>query len=665
MRLLYGFLLFFMLFHLLDEKANSQNTPDIFGGIEIFDKFGTLTLEELQIEADHHYPYEFILKESSIRMVEEGRSLVATIDYLIRIKVYSDDPIHRAEASLVGIPYYFADGVERIQHIEGITYQPDGRVSILQQNQLRSVDLNRRYRMIEFEMPDVEQGSVIEYKYRLERRYIEELPNFYFSERVPTRKATLNFKNSNLIRFNTIKENTDFDIQYVEQRVDTSNVPLIFTYRRPDPILLQRWTADNIPAIDSESYVSSVDDVRGQLKFQISEFGIPRQPLENSWEFVTAQILRNNNPYEFINYFPHLKELGSQISENLSGLTETQDSIFTYVNSSVQFNGQSSIFAERGLNHVLNGEPANQAEINLTLLALLRGAGIDAYPMYFSGREFGRINRDFPSLFQFNRVLIASEIDGITQFMDASFSNSLPGLITIDSNNGHGMVVREDHHEWIAIEPHLSRFKLDIKLHATLSDRGDLYGTISATTYGYPSRIIRGNLLSTRGFDQIISETFFDVYTDVVLNNSFVEVDSENPDKIQIKSDFSISNYSVTFSDGIEFRPMIVGYLFNNPFESEERRIPITLDGPESINIQYNIELPRGYSFDVSGDTRSTTLSNASLFEEYFMEGNRLEYSFDIEITKKEFPAKDYVELRKIYNRWVQLSNESWLIGNK
>ena len=664
MRLLHGFLLFFIGFHLQAEEANSQNGLEILDEIEIFDKFGTLTSQDLLIEADHNYPYEFILKESSIRMVEEGRSLIATIDYLIRIKVYSDDPIHRAEASLVGIPFYFADGIERVYHIEGITYQPDGRVSILQQNQLRSVDLNSRYRIIEFELPDVEQGSVLEYKYRLERRYIEELPNFYFSERVPTRKARLNFQNSNLVRYNIIEENTDFDVQFVEQRVDTSNVPLIFTYRRPEPILFQRWSAEKIPAIDSESYVSSIDDVRGQLKFQVSEFGIPRQPLENSWEFVTAQILRNNNPYEFISFFPHLMELGSQISENLSGLTEAQDSVFAYINRKAQFNGQSAVFAERGLNHVLEGEPANQAEINMTLLALLRGAGIDAYPMYISGREFGRINRDFPSLFQFNRVLIASEIDGIIQLMDASYSNSLPGLITIDSNNGDGMVVRQDHHEWIAVEPDLSRFMLDIELNASLSDRGDLSGTISATTYGYPSRTIRGDLQSGRAFDRIIAETFFDVYTDVVLTNSNVEVDSENPDKILIKSDFSISNYSTTFSDGIEFRPMVVGYLFNNPFESEQRRIPITLDGPEFINIQYNIELPPGYSFEVTGDTRSTSLPNASLYEEYFLDGNLLEYSFDIEISRKEFSAEDYAELRKIYNRWVQLSNEAWLIDN-
>ncbi len=664
MRLLYGFLLFFMAFHLLVEKAYSQNEPDILDGIEIFDKFGTLTLQDLQIEAEHNYPYEFILKESTVRMVEEGRSLIAYIDYLIRIKVYSDDPIDQAEASLVGIPFYFADGIERIQHVEGMTYHPDGRVSILLQNQLRTVDLNRRYRMIEFEMPDVEQGSVIEYKYRLERRYIEELPNFYFSERVPTRKAGLNFQNSNLIRYNIIEENADFDIRYSEQRVDTSNVPLIFTYRRPDPILLQRWTAENIPPVDSDSYVSSVDDVRGQLRFQISEFGIPRQPLENSWEFVTAQILRNNNPYEFIDFFPHLKEIGNRISEHFGDLEEAQDSIFTYVNSRVQFNGQGAVFAERGLNHVLEGEPANQAEINLTLLALLRGAGIDAFPIYISGREFGRINRDFPSLFQFNRVLVVSEMEGNNQFMDASYRNSLPGLITIDSNNGDGMVVREDHHEWIALEPHLSRFILEIQMDAVLSDRGDLFGTITATASGYPSRSIRESLMSGTPHDRIIADTFFDIYSDIVLSGSSIEVNSENPDNIQIKSDFSISNYSVTFSDGIEFRPMIVGYLFNNPFESELRRSPITLDAPESIKIQYNVEFPRGYSFDVSGETRSTSLDSASLYEEYYLDGNQIEYSFDIEITKKEFPAEDYMELRKIYNRWVELSNETWLIGN-
>jgi hypothetical protein len=71
----------------------------------------------------------------------------------------------------------------------------------------------------------------------------------------------------------------------------------VFTYQRPDPVYVQKWSAEDIPAVDAATYISSIDDIRAKMKFQLSEFGMPRQTLENSWDYVAAQIFRNNNPY--------------------------------------------------------------------------------------------------------------------------------------------------------------------------------------------------------------------------------------------------------------------------------------------------------------------------------------------------------------------------------
>ena len=155
----------------------------------------------------------------------------------------------------------------------------------------------------------------------------------------------------------------DFELQYEEHRVDTSNVPLLFTLPRPDPVYIQEWEAEDIPAVDVSSYISSIDDIRAQIKFQISEFGIPRQPLENSWEFVAAQLLRNRNPYEKIEPYDTLEQMGGEIASSLNSLTTAQDSIYQVVNSSAQFNGVNSVFADGSLTHVLEGEPASQAEL--------------------------------------------------------------------------------------------------------------------------------------------------------------------------------------------------------------------------------------------------------------------------------------------------------------
>lgn len=664
MRLSLFFAVFYILAVLPLQWASAQQDDGILRDIYIFEQFGDVSAEDLQKTADHQYPYEFLTKKSSIETIETDRGIVASIDYLVRIKVYSSEPIEIAQASLVGIPYYFADGIEKIENIEGITHHIDGTKTPLNLQNLRTADLNSRYRILEFEMPNAGAGDILEYKYTLERRYIEELPDFHISHRVPTENVELYFKNSDFIRYDAVSQNVDFSIEYEEHRVDTSSIPLVFTYNRPDPVFIQTWKAEQIDAVDASNYISSIDDVRSKLQFQISEFGLPRQPLENSWEFVTAQILRNDNPYHSIELAPSILEEGREIASLYTSKEEVQDSVFARVNSSVQFSGQTAIFADRGLQHVLSEEPSNQAEINLALLGMLRGAGIDAAPLYLSGRNFGRINPDFPSLFQFNSMMVVSEINEKTYFMDASFPHSIPNLIPVNLYNGRGMAISDSTHTWLEISPEKSTFKLDITIRGQLLENGDLTGTIQAESFGYPSQQIRQKQATGLPNRDIVMDTFFDIYPNMEFEESNITIDPNDNNQVEIEAGFRIPDYAITFSEGIEFRPMVVGYLFDNPFQSTERRVPVTLDAPELLSIKYSIELPSGYTIDVSGETRSTGLDGAFLFEEYITEGNRLEYAYDIEINRKEFPADVYSQLRRIYERWVNLSNNTWFIEN-
>lgn len=649
---------------LFSEGALAQQERQVLEDLKIFEQFGTIPDSLFHKESDHSYPFEVLNKKATIQILEMDRGITAVIDYLVRIKVYSGDPLEITEASLVGIPFYFAEGIERVTNLEGITHHLEGGQTRLNTENIRTVDLNSRYKVLEFEMPDAQQGDVIEYKYTLERRYIEELPDFYLGHRVPTESVELYFKNSDFIRYDAVSQNNDFEISYQEHRVDTSSVPFVFTYTRPNPVYVQSWKADDIPAVDASSYISSIDDIRSKIKFQISEFGLPRQPLENSWEFVAAQILRNDNPFDAIEEVPDIIQAGREMKDSFGDDVALQDSIFQKVNSSSQFNGQTAIFSDGGLEQVLEGVPSNQAEINLTLLAMLRGAGINAYPMYLSGRDFGRINLEFPSLFQFNSMLVMSDIGGDQYFMDASFPHSIPNLIPVKLYSERGMVLSDSTYFWQEISPQKSTFSFNIRLDAALENDGSLNGTLTAETFGYPSQQIRQKLSNGEPARSVTAETFFDVYPDVNFEQFSVIVDSTNRDRVQFEAQFSIKDYAVTFSEGIEFRPMVVGYLFNNPFEPTERRVPVTLDASEKLSINYSISLPDGYTTDISGETRSTSLTGASLFEEYLSENNRIEYSFDIKITRKEFPAEAYSQLRRIYERWVQLSNNTWFIEN-
>lgn len=628
----------------------------------LFDDFGKLPAEYLELETDHHYPYEYLSKQASIRFVEDSRGIKAVIDHLVRIKIYTDSPLEIADASLIGIPIYEADELEQILNLAGVTYLPDGTAIHLEEENVSRSELNTRYNILEFEMPGAQQGAVLEYKYTIHRRYIEELPDFYFAHQVPTRKASVTLQNERFLRYDAVTQHNDFDVQYHHEKIDTSAVPLVFSYSRPEPILVEKWEAENIPPVEHTTYVSAVDDIRGKIKFMISEFGIPRQPLDNSWELVAAQIRRNASPEDVIASHSDLLEKGKKIATHFDNAVEAQDSIFQLVNETARFNEMNAVFTDNGLGHVLDAEPANQAEINMAMLALLRGADIESYPLYISGRDFGQINQSFPSVYQFNRMLVYSLIDEEEHIMDASFRFSEPGLIPIESFNEKGFLLRENSFEWIDIKPEKSIFALDIFLDLQLSATGDLSGTLRSDTKGYPAQQILSESNAGGNESEIAVSMFLDMYADAEISRAEITFGGGVHREANVEIDFRIENYAASFSDGLEFRPMVVGYLFQNPFESTQRRVPITLDAPEKLRIDYNLSLPDGFGTEDSGDSMQTSLPGAELNEHYSAAGNQLKYSFEILISRKEFPAEMYTQLRRIYERWVSLSNGTWFI---
>ncbi len=628
--------------------------------------FGDIPDSLFHRQPDHDYPFEYLLNRVETRFTTRADRVVAILEYHYRVKVFSDDPNLMAEAALVGIPYYFADDLEEIIQIEGATYQPDGTVTELDEEEIRTADLNSRYKIKEFIMPDIQKGSIFEYRYVVHRRYIEELPDFYFSNRVPTRLAHASIRNENYLRYEAVGSNLEFDVFYREVNTDTSSIPLVFSFRRPEPVSEEHWFASDIPAVDNEAYISSINDLRGQLNFQLSEFGHPRQPLINSWEIVAAQLRRGHeNPYRLVEEMEELRGLGRELAAGKSDKKEILSTIFTHVNQRKMFNEIPGAFPDSPPETVLDGEPAGQASINLVLLAMLRGAELEAKPLYISGRNFGRINKEFPSIYQFNQMLVAVAIDeGDEGFilMDASFSNSRPGLIPVNSYNEKGFVFKEAGFEWIDMQPEYSRFDIDVDITADLSREGDLSGTIRVLTSGYPVHEIREDLSGQSDARNIIRDAFFDTYADIHIDNAEIREQEPGEFPLSLTADFTIPGYAISFREGLQFRPMVVGYLQRNPFDESERQAPVTLDAPEIIHVRYDIRLPSGFMVESTQGGNTTRMRGAELVEQYDISDNTLKYVFDININRREFPSDEYRELRRVYDRWVFLSNDEWYI---
>jgi hypothetical protein len=146
---------------LIPEVKSQFLEPDQFPDMAIF---GEIPDSLFHLEVTHNYPYEYLLNRVETRFTELGGRISAILDYHYRIRVLSDDPQYLAEAALVGIPYYYHDNIEEITQVQALTIQPDGEVTELDEDEISTAELNSRYRIKEFLMPSVQQGSILDYR---------------------------------------------------------------------------------------------------------------------------------------------------------------------------------------------------------------------------------------------------------------------------------------------------------------------------------------------------------------------------------------------------------------------------------------------------------------------------------------------------------------------
>lgn len=129
-----------------------------------------------------------------------------------------------------------------------------------------------------------------------------------------------------------------------------------------------------------------------------------------------------------------------------------------------------------------------------------------------------------------------------------------------------------------------------------------------------------------------------------------------------MSADFTIPDYAVEFTGGLQFRPMIVGYLMSNPFDDRRRKLPITLNAPEKLMLSYSIKLPENYTLTGNRQNKTIKLPGAVFKERYDISEQSVQYEFTINITKRKFRTELYPQLLNLYQRWVQLSRTRWFI---
>ena len=640
--------------------------------------FGKVSEEEIKEEVhpiDPEASAAVLYKKATLKM-EYNDTWLYVYEVEARIKIYKNEGFDKAT---VRVPIYQV-GVgsnEIFSNFKAFTYTlQNGKIEKekIGNDAIFDEDYNEFWRYKKFTFPNVKEGAVLEYTYKITSPYINGLPEFYFQEDIPVNFAEYTLKIPEYLGYKSYskgffqlqreesREVNQFTFSYVPKlRAGTSALGSHKTQNSTVnyTLLTTKYTANNVPKLVAEEYVNNIDNYLTSIRHELEAVKMPNSEVKTyaqNWEDVVKTIYKYDRFGKELaqkNYFEaELNPLLEGVNSNL----EKAIIIFEFVKNKMSWNTNNGYFTNDGVKTAYKNRTGNVAEINLMLTSMLRYAGLTANPVLVSTKSNGIPL--FPTRNGFNYVVSAIELPEGALLLDATNTYSSPNILPERALNWFGRLMRSDEtSEEVNLMPtKLSRkvINMDIKLN----ENGSIEGKIRNTLTDHLALQFRNQ------YTEVEEKTYIDQ-----LQNQFISLDIEAY-SIQNQKDaykpivesytFTKSNAYDKIGDKIYFNLLFFLATLKNPFTAESREYPIDFKYPTSNSYTISITIPDGYLVESIPESAALQLPDG-LGKYGFMisqTGNSIQLRVTSDVNFTMVPALYYDALKQYFKAIVEKETE-------
>jgi hypothetical protein len=567
-------------------SAFAQNTPFHY------EKWGEISEADLKMTV---YPNDstaaaVVLQDIGTIDVPNGLfdMLSVVFNHLRRIKILDLAAFDQASLS---IPYSSSDGTPHPINLEVQVFQPTGETQTVKPENIFDESLGGNRRMKKLFIPDLQKGSVIEYRYTLRSTRLESLESWYFQGELPVRWSQIQV---------TVPEMFDYIyLLHIPRPFDLAE-----THSDSGAIMLYKvsnYGMANMPAIRKEPYLTTLNDYWAHIGFQIKSLkpksGAPINVI-NTWTDIAKQLEESPDFGERYLKSKYTKQLWKGLAKSINDGDKPEvvmEKVLRYVSKNVKWDAYPSLYAYTDLDELLTKKTGDAAELNLTLVALLRKAGLDARPMLVSTRQHGITFPDYPFIRQFNSVVVIVRTGAHKTILDATNQFHPVGELTESHYNSNGWVVDVANPQWVDIRaPEKNITWLG---HLRLLETGTVSGQFNLAASGPEATTWRSEL------DKIAPKEFlkkhFGLRYPEMTTDSTVVTDLDSLRRpLSIRFSCRIPDAAQIAGAFIYFRP-VVDFLFDeNPFKSLKRSFPVSFTFPLKAQYVVNLDIPAGYNIE-------------------------------------------------------------------
>ena len=574
-----------------------------------------------------------------------------------RIKILNQSGFDEGNVS---IPYF---GKKGSMDLKAHIFQADGTVTEVSKKEMFDERIVEDYYRISFAFPNLAAGAVLEYEYSYSSPYLSKLPTWYFQEDIPIRWSELRITMLEWFKYARLLQGQE-RLAVLEDYKENLNI-------RGTVVVgdKSRYVAENMPALRQEPYITTMNDYRSRIRFQLKALEIPGSVFETymtNWESLAKGLMESDFFGAQIKKANKVKEVLERISEPLASAknqTEKANIIYAHLLSNMEWDGSFDYTCNVGLDKSYEARKANSAELNLMFLAMLKAQEIESYPILISTRGHGLTFPAYPFMDQFNHVLVYAVLDEKPILIDLFDKLSPMGLLREESLNKYGLVIMEDFAtEWIEINSTTSKDILLANLELTSS--GTIQGEVKVQSSGYSAVSERhavqedsdgkfwANRFETYSSTAAVSECLYS-------NTALVQE--------PLKGNFKVSlpEAAQVVDDFIYFSPVIYSSFDQNPFKLEKRTFPVEIPYPIHEDLILNIKLPEGYVLESKPESVNINLPNNGSKFTYMLNlvnPTQLQVITKFKVDQLFFTPEEYDVIKNFFNLVAEKLSEQLVL---
>ncbi len=616
--------------------------------------FGKVSLEDLS-----NKPYKpdpgadaIILSESGLASLQYQDGIYIELEKNVRIRIVNSKGYHFAS---IEIPFdiddkmdYYKASTFNLQNGEKIETQIPRKSFIIEKTDPASNTLK-------FNFPDVHEGSVIEYSYKIRLKNssaIMGLVTWVFQSVIPVVRSTFTVAYPDAFVYKSLILGSSLDVQ-TDFTTSNSNF-----FGRGVTANIRTWSAADLPAFRPEPGILGVSEHLTRVTFELASVEFPNITFGNispTYQKLNEKLLdRDDFGTPLATNFRSLAQgITAGEKDELSKLRK----IHEYVSSKILWDGDNGITSSSSLKAVMRKEKGNSADINMMLIAMLRSAGLKADPVILSTRSHGTLFQNSAMIRQFNYLIAAVTIEGKLYLADATDPLRPADLLPVECLNRSGRLIHLSESRFVELKndkPDAASYDYNVKI----DEKGQISGTLNYTLSGYEAYYTRKTvkLAGEDGYLDLMKS--MSPYADI---SSLGFMNREDPGSdLVMKCDFNINDGARIAGDKILFKTFLSMERIKNPFFSADRKYPVDLAYPSDYSYSIRFTIPEGYVLSEKPSDASFTLETDGGKYEYscLAEGNQISVHQKVSITRTLYQTTEYLSVRNFYEKIVRKQGE-------